>query len=57
MSSRITITPNASISLGQRRGIVMGGVRDSTPAGPNDVWMWEDGIGLQWETGIFMRIE
>ena len=30
---------------------------DSTPGGASDVWMWEDGIGMQWEAGIFMTIE
>ena len=30
---------------------------DSTPGGSIDVWLWEDGIGLQWETGIFISIE
>jgi len=30
---------------------------DSTPGGASDVWLWEAGIGLQWETGIFMLTE
>lgn len=23
----------------------------------DDVWMWEDGIFLEWETGIYMQTE
>jgi len=37
--------------IGQNRPL------DSTPGGTADVWLWETGIGLQWETGIFMSIE
>jgi len=40
-----------------QRVIYPAGGGDSTPGGASDVWMWEDGIGMQWETGIFMSIE
>jgi hypothetical protein len=30
---------------------------DSTPGGASNVWLWEDGIGLLWEPGIFMLVE
>lgn len=30
---------------------------DTTPGGASDVWLWEPGIGLLWETGIFMLTE
>lgn len=30
---------------------------DPTPGGVSDVWLWEDGIGLLWETNIFMLTE
>jgi hypothetical protein len=30
---------------------------DSSPGGFSDVWCWEEGIGLQWETDIFMTTE
>ena len=30
---------------------------DTTPGGVLDVWCWEDDIGVQWETDIFMTIE
>lgn len=30
---------------------------DSTPDGATNVWEWEDGIGMQWETGIFIPTE
>ena len=30
---------------------------DPTPGGASDVWLWEDGIGLLWESGIFMLTE
>lgn len=32
-------------------------IGDSTPGGSSDVWCWETGIGLQWESGVFMTIE
>ena len=31
--------------------------RDTTPDGATNVWEWEDGIGMQWETGIYIPIE
>lgn len=30
---------------------------DSTPGGATDVWLWEAGIGLLWEAGIYMKTE
>jgi hypothetical protein len=30
--------------------------RDSTPGGATDVWEWEDGLGMQWETGSFIQL-
>jgi len=28
---------------------------DSTPGGSTDVWCWETGIAMQWESGIFIQ--
>jgi hypothetical protein len=25
--------------------------------GASNIWMWENGIGFQWESGIFMNVE
>ena len=30
---------------------------DRTPDGASDVWEWEDGIGMQFEPGIFALTE
>lgn len=30
--------------------------RDATPGGVTDVWEWEHGLGMQWETGIFVQL-
>lgn len=30
---------------------------DSTPGGATDIWLWEDGIGMQWETGINIKLD
>jgi len=32
-------------------------VGDTTPGGVSDVWLWEPGIGLLWETEIYMLTE
>jgi hypothetical protein len=29
---------------------------DTTPGGVTDVWEWEDGLGMQWETGTFIQL-
>lgn len=47
--------PAIGVSLGV--GFNPQSVGDTTPGGASDVWLWEDGIGLQWETGIFMLTE
>lgn len=30
--------------------------RDSTPGGATDVWEWEDGEGMLWETALFISL-
>lgn len=30
---------------------------DTTPGGATDVWLWEPGIGLQWESGSFIQLD
>lgn len=37
--------------------IAIRGSGDSTPGGTTDVWMWEDGIGLLWETNIPISLD
>lgn len=37
--------------------LLPGGPGDSTPGGATDVWLWETGIGMQYETGIFIPTE
>lgn len=41
------------LHLGLNRIAPVGG--DSTPGGATDVWLWEDGIGMQWEAGYFIQ--
>ena len=46
----------AGISVGI--SVAWGGVPiDSTPGGATDVWLWESGIGVLWESGYFMKTE
>lgn len=44
-----------ALGLGLYRGPRESG--DTTPGGATDVWLWEDGIGFAWETGILMLTE
>lgn len=46
------------IAHGTGHGVSFGGVPgDTTPGGSSDVWLWETGICMQWETGIFILTE
>jgi hypothetical protein len=45
--------PALANGLGLSRTRFGGG--DSTPGGATNVWMWEAGIGIQWETGYFIQ--
>ena len=36
-----------------RANTTLGG--DATSGGATDVWEWEVGIAMQWETGIFIQ--
>lgn len=31
--------------------------RDSTPGGGTDVWMWEEGLGMQWEATFYIQLD
>lgn len=31
--------------------------RDSTPGGAVDVWAWEAGLGMLWETALFISLD
>ncbi|WP_395746613.1 hypothetical protein [Prosthecobacter sp.] len=31
--------------------------RDGTPGGAADVWEWEEGRGMQWETALFIKLD
>ena len=41
-----------ALALSLQQPLVIG---DSTPGGATDVWMWEDGSGMLWETGYFIQ--
>ena len=43
-------------ALGLALGLPFGSP-DSSPGGASNVWLWEDGIGMQWEAGIFILTE
>jgi hypothetical protein len=44
--------------LGLNNRLKLGSVSgDSSPGGPASVWLWEAGIAMQWEAGIFITID
>jgi hypothetical protein len=45
----------AALNIMPKRGISVTTPGDSSPGGATDIWCWETGIAMQWETGIFIQ--
>ena len=44
--------------LGLSNRLKLGSVSgDASPGSSSSIWMWEAGIAMQWEAGIFIEID